>query len=197
MKAVLALLILYVGTFLVAIAGHSQKAQQGQPDSTPQDQQVKSMAAGPVDPAKEAAIRSLLELNGSGDLIEDAALKSGGQFTQRIDTLMPDKGRAQKLSAAFVERYKAHFASDELTNQLVHLYDKHFTDEEIKQLLQFYGSPIGQKFAAEMPKLTQETQTAGMSLSQQAAREAWKDLREQNPDLAQAQRFERGDRRQQ
>jgi uncharacterized protein len=196
MKAVLALVILYVGTFLVVIAGPSQSAEQGKPDSAVQDQMVKSPAAAPMDPAKEAAIRSLLELNGASDLIEDAALKSGGQFTQRIETLMPDKGRAQKLSAAFVERYKAHFASDELTNQLVHLYDKHFTDEEIKQLLQFYGSPIGQKFAAEMPKLTQEAQTAGLSLSQQAGREAWKDLREQNPDLAHAQRFERGDRRQ-
>ena len=196
MKAVLALVILYVGTFLVVIAGPSQSAQQGKPDSAAQDQQVKSSAAAPMDPAKEAAIRSLLELNGASDLIEDAALKSGGQFTQRIETLMPDKGRAQKLSTAFVERYKAHFASDELTNQLVHLYHKYFTDEEIKQLLQFYGSPVGQKFAAEMPKLTQEAQTAGLSLNQQAGREAWKDLREQNPDLAQAQRFERGDRRQ-
>jgi hypothetical protein len=197
MKAVLALVILYVGTFLVAIAGHSQRAQQSKPDSAAQDQQVKSPAAAPMDPAKEAAIRSLLELNGASDLIEDAALESDGQFSQRIETLMPDKNRAQKLSTALVEPYKTHFASDELTNQLLHLYDKHFTAEEIKQLLQFYGSPIGQKFAAEMPKLTQEAQTAGMSLSQQAGREGWKDLREQSPDLAQAQRFEHGDRHQQ
>ena len=75
--------------------------------------------------------------------------------------------------------------------------DKHFTAAEVKQLLQFYGSPVGQKFATEMPKLTQEAQTAGMALSQQAGREAWQELRQQNPELAQAQRVDRRRQKQQ
>lgn len=191
MKAVLALVILYVGTFLVAIAGPSQGQPQEKRDTAAQDQQAKLPAAAPIDPAKEADIRSLLELSGTGDVLGDLTSKSGAQFTDRIETLMPDKDRAQKLSAAFTEHYKAHFDSGEMTSQIVRLYDKHFTAAEIKQLLQFYGSPAGQRFATEMPRLTQEAQTAGMALSQQAAREAWQDLRQQNPDLVQAQRFER------
>ncbi len=191
MKAVLALVILYVGTFLVAIAATSQALPQEKQDSAAQSQQTKPPAGPPIDPAKEADIRALLELSGTGDLLADLGPKSGAPFTQSIENLIPEKDRAEKLSAAFVERYKAHFDSAEMTNQIVRLYDRHFTAAEIKQLLQFYGSPLGQKFAAEMPKLTQEAQTVGVGLSQQAGREAWQDLRQQNPDFAQAQRLER------
>jgi len=49
------------------------------------------------------------------------------------------------------------------------IYDKHYTDEEIKGLLQFYGSPLGQKAAAEMPKISKEIQLADRTLSAQAA----------------------------
>ncbi|HYA97582.1 MAG TPA: DUF2059 domain-containing protein [Methylomirabilota bacterium] len=188
MKAVLALVILYVGTFLVALAGYSKAQPQEKQDPAAPVQPAPSSSS--VDPAKEGDIRALLELSGTGDILTDLAPKSGAQFTQRIENLMPDKDRAQKLSVAFTDRYKAHFDTDEMTRVIVRLYDKHFTADEIKQLLKFYGSPLGQKFAAEMPKLTQEAQTAGIGLSQQAARDAWQDLRQQNPDLAQAQRQE-------
>jgi hypothetical protein len=196
MKAVLALIALYVVAFLVAVGSASQSSQPAKPDAAAaQEPQGKSPVTAAIAPAKEADIRALIELTGATDLIQDAADKSGGQYTERITTLMPDKDRAQKLSAAFLERYKTHFTSDEMTDQLVRLYDKHFTADEIKGLLQFYGSPLGQKVAAEMPRLTQEIQTAGQMVSQRAAKEAWQDLREQNPDLALAQRADRVGRR--
>ncbi len=192
MKAVLALIVLYVGTFFIAIGNPTQRTQAAKPGAAAlQDQQAKSPAPPAIDPQKEADIRSLIELTGASDLIQDAMQKSSSQYTQRIEILLPDKDRAQKLSAAFLDRYKARFTTEAMDNQLVRLYDKHFTHDEIRQLLQFYGSPLGQKFAEEMPKLTQEAQAAGQELSQQAAKEAWQDLRTQNPDLAAAHRMAR------
>src|SRR5262249_41683360 len=65
MKAVLALIVIYVGTFLVAIQGASNAPVEA---SEPSPVKAKS-----IDPAKEADIRSLLELVGAQDAIEDAA----------------------------------------------------------------------------------------------------------------------------
>ena len=36
------------------------------------------------------------------------------------------------------------------------IYDKHFSTEELKDLLKFYGSPTGKKFVANTPLFTQE-----------------------------------------
>ena len=69
-----------------------------------------------------------------------------------------------------------------MDNQLVGIYDKHFSNEEIKGLLEFYGSPLGQKVAAEMPKIGREVQQATRNASSQAARLAWLDLRAEYPN---------------
>jgi hypothetical protein len=189
MKAVLALIIIYVGTFLIVQQGTQDVAAQNTPATASQGVAKSNPTA--MDPAKEADIRSLIELVGTRDLIDDAADKSGAQYSEKIRILMPDKDRAQKLSEAFMARYKARFNSDEMAEELVRIYDKHFTADEIKGLLQFYGSPLGQKFAVEMPALMQEAQASGAAVSQRAAKDAWQDMRAQNPDLGSSQRASR------
>ena len=64
----------------------------------------------------------------------------------------------------------------------VAIYDKHYTGEEIKCMLQFFGSPLGQKVAAEMPKSSKEAQLATRNVSGQAARAAWQEFHAQNSD---------------
>jgi len=71
---------------------------------------------------------------------------------------------------------------------LVGIYDKHFSDEEIKGLLEFYGSPLGQKVAAELPGINREVQLATRTASSQAARQAWQDLRAQYPGAGETSR---------
>ena len=78
---------------------------------------------------------------------------------------------------------------DQVTDQLVVIYDKHYTDDEIKGLLQFYGSPLGQKVAAEMPKINRETQAAIRTVSGKAAREAFTEVKMQNPEIGQNARL--------
>jgi len=49
----------------------------------------------------------------------------------------------------------------ELTKQLVPVYQKHFTHEDVKELISFYESPIGKKLATKTPILTQEAMQLG------------------------------------
>ena len=68
MKAVLALILIYVGTFLVAIQGASNTSVEAS--------QSGAQASSAMDPAKEKDIRSLLELVGARDTIEESASAS-------------------------------------------------------------------------------------------------------------------------
>ena len=183
MKAALALIIIYVGTFLVAIQGASNNSAQAAPGASQESPQPAQAKA--VDPAKEADIRSLLELVGARDMIQDAADNSVDQFKERVSATLPNNDRARKVAETFAVDFQRNYDPNALMEQLVSIYDKHYTDQEIKGLLQFYGSPLGQKAAAEMPKINREIQTATRAISARAAREAWQQLKAENPGAAQ------------
>jgi uncharacterized protein len=193
MKAVLALVLIYIGTFFVAIQGTSsnsvQAAQDAQANATRADQ------AKSIDPAKTADIRSLLELIGARDMIQDAANNSMDQIKEKITASVPNHDRAQTVANAFAADFQKNYNPDAMVDQLVGIYDQHFTDEEIKGLLQFYGSPLGQKTAAEMPKINREIQATARAISNQAAREAWQELKAENPGAVQGARPFAGRRR--
>lgn len=175
MKAVLALIVIYIGTFLVAIQGAS---------NSPVEASEPSAAAQAIDPVKEKEIRSLLELVSARDTIQDSATAATEQYRQRMLETSANSDKAQAFAGAYEAEFHKKFDADAVTGQLVGIYDKHFTEEEIKGLLEFYGSPLGQKVASEMPKLNREVQFTVRQASNQAARQAWQDLRADRPNAA-------------
>jgi len=177
MKAVLALIIIYIGAFLIATQGASQNTVQ------PARQDTVAQNAS-IDPVKEADIRALMELVGARDSFQEVANRGADQFRENLAASVSANERGQKFVNAFVESYKAKFDADAATGQLVAIYDRHFSDDEIKGLLQFYGSPLGQKFAAEMPKVGAETQAANRAFSTRIAKDVLQDLRKQYPGVA-------------
>jgi uncharacterized protein len=184
MKAVLALVIIYVGTFFLVIQGASQNPVQAAPQSATavQDNGAQTPAK-PMDPAKDADIRSLMELLGVRDALQEATTKSTEQYRDSLLATVPDNDRGQAFINAFMDSYQKKFNPDDMTDGLVAIYDKHFTEDEIKGLLQFYGSPLGQKYAAEMPKVSAESSSTGRAISLRVARDVMQDLRKQFPGV--------------
>ena len=183
MKAVLALVIIYVAMFFLAIQGASQNSAQATLHTGP------GQAAHSIDPVKEADIRSLMELVGARDAMQDFATHGADQLRENLLASVPSNDRGQQFVNAFIDDYKAKFNADEATAQLVTIYDQHFTQDEIKGLLQFYGSPLGQKFAAEMPKINGEMQASNRAFSSRIAKEVLRDLHKQYPSMAAHARF--------
>lgn len=189
MKAVLALIVIYIGTFLVAIQGSSQNSAQAAQNPAARQS---AAATKPMDPVKEADIRALMELVGARDLVQDSLTTSSEQYRDKLLSTVPNNEKGQAFINAFITSYENKYDADQVTEQLVAIYDKHYSDEEIKGLLQFYGSPLGQKVAAEMPKINRETQAASRTASSKAAREALAMVKEQNPEVGQNARLGNG-----
>lgn len=193
MKAVLALIVVYVATFFLAIQGVSQNPVQAADQNAKSEMEKAALAqANPIDPAKEADIRSLMELVGARDLVQDGANTAIQQSREKLLATVPDNDKGQAFVNAFANSYEKRFDVDQVTDQLVGVYDKHYTDDEIKGLLQFYGSPLGQKVAAEMPKINREVQAAVRAASGKAAREALAEMKKQNPEIGQSARLGNG-----
>ena len=166
MKAFLVLAVLYVAAFLIAIQGAQTSA----------DGSAHKAGVSRIDPAKEADIRALMEMAGVRAMVQEATAKNADEIRQNLAASMPASDRGQEFVDAFVADYQRRFNSEEVSGQLVSIYDKHFTDDEIKGLLQFYGSPLGRKFAAEQPKITAEIQDANQVVSTQVAKDVLEDL---------------------
>jgi len=187
MKAVLALIIIYVGTFFLAIQGVSQNpVSAAQQTPAVQDQ---TAPAKPIDPVKDADIRSLMELIGAHDQVQEAVSNSTEQYREKLLATVPNTEKGQAFVNSFADAYQKNFNVDEVTEQLAAIYDKHYTDEEIKTLLQFYGSPVGQKVAAETPKIAREIQAASRAAGAKAAKEALQTVKAQNPEIGQSARL--------
>lgn len=191
MKALLALVIIYIGTFFLVIQGASQNSVKAAPQgaTTTQESVSPTQTKSNIDPAKEADIRSLMELVGARDMVQDGASNTIEQSREKLLATVPNNDKGQAFVNAFSASYQKKFDADQVTEQLVGIYDRHYSDDEIKGLLQFYGSPLGQKVAAEMPKISRETQAAVRAATNKAAREALAEARQQNPGVGQSARL--------
>lgn len=189
MKALVALIVIYIGTFFLVIQGSSQNSVQASPSS---QNNASAQSNANIDRVKEADIRSLMELVGARDMVQDVADNAIQQSREKLVATVPNNSKGQAFVNAFATSYQKKFDTDQVTDQLVGIYDKHFTDDEIKGLLQFYGSPLGQKVAAEMPKVNREIQAAVRSTSGKTAREALAEVKQRYPEVGQSARLGNG-----
>jgi hypothetical protein len=63
---------------------------------------------------------------------------------------MPQEG-VDEVRAAIGKWYDAEINFDEIRPKMVDVYVKEFTEDDLKQILAFYQSPIGQKAIKNMP----------------------------------------------
>jgi hypothetical protein len=176
MKAALALILIYIGTFLVAIQSSSTSSVEA-------SAQAAASKPAAIDPAKEADIRALLELVGARDLVQDSVNASAEQYREKLIASVPDNEKGQAFANDVINIYEKKFDVDRVNEQLVAVYDKHYTADEIKGLLQFYGSPLGQKVAAEAPKISREIQEVTRATAAKAVREATAQAKLNNPGV--------------
>ena len=167
MKAFLVLAAIYVAAFLIAIQGASQTSADGATNKA---------GISHIDPAKEADIRSLMDMVGARTMVREAAAQNAKEIRENLVSTMPAGDRGQQFVDAFAADYQKRFNPDEVTGQLVGIYDKHFTDDELKGLMEFYGSPLGRKYTVEIPKITSEIQAANHAVSTRVAKDFLQDL---------------------
>jgi hypothetical protein len=140
-------------------------------------------ASHAVDPGKEADIRRLMEMTGSKSLGEQLMKSGMEQFRASVMDSQPDNPRAKQFVDAFVARFQKHFDPDSLTDKVLPIYDKYLSSEDLKALIEYYSSPLGQRMLQVLPQVARESQEAGFALGQKAARETLEDLKADYPEF--------------
>lgn len=160
-------------------------AQEKPPAPRPSQSSAKSapQASGALDLQKEARIRELMEVTGAKDLGQQLITAGMEQFRSSVLDSQPNNPRAKQFVDAFVARFQKHFDSGSLTEQVIPIYDKYLTSEDLKGLLDYYRSPLGQRMLKALPEVTRESQATGFALGQKAAQETMEELKADFPEF--------------
>jgi hypothetical protein len=141
-------------------------------------------SAAKVDPAKDAAIRHLMDITETSKLGDNIATYLKGQIhdgvsraigAEKIDTFM----------GTFNQKFAATSPPSAVTDAMVPIYAKAFSMEDIQGLIQFYESPLGRRVVKALPDVVQQSQVAGVQIEQTSALKVLREMADQYPELKQ------------
>ncbi len=113
--------------------------------------------------SKHSCIRRLLALTGDDNLVQHYAQAIAERTVAVLEHVRPDLPR-QLLALAKREAHEGvteASAQHDPVDDMIAIYDRHFTHEEINALLAFYESPLGRKSIAVLPQISAESAAVG------------------------------------
>jgi hypothetical protein len=110
-----------------------------------------AVAQVPEAQAKRADIIRLLRMTGAA---KGAA--------QALDLMLPSlKQSMPEVPEPVWREFRSEVREEDLIELTYQIWDKHFTHQEVRDLIRFYESPTGQKIIKETPAIQQESLVAG------------------------------------
>jgi uncharacterized protein len=170
-------------------APNAQPAPQHTPGSAAQPGQASAAAqseapAEKIDPAKDAAIRHLIELTEVSKLGDNISSAMVVRVREVMGRAIP-ADQLGKFMDEFTPKYTASAPTSAVTDAIVPIYAKHFSMEDVQALTKFYETPLGQRVVKSMPDVAEESQAAGARLDQKAAIATLRSMSEEYPQLKQ------------
>lgn len=156
--------------------GNSHEAAAATPNQT----------SAKIDPAKEADIRKLLDVAGTKGMMVQMMGEMTKNIRPMLTNMFPPGEYRDRLIDLFFEKFQSNADPQKLVDLAIPVYDKYLTDEDVRGLLQFYSTPLGQKAITTMPKLMAECSEAGRKWGEELGRNSIQEVLFEHPDLKEA-----------
>ncbi len=115
---------------------------------------VSGITYGQEDLKYEKTLQKMFEVSGSQETFDVVIGQMFTMFKEQYSEV--ETGMWSELEKEFTES-----SMEDLAEMLVPVYQKYMTVEDLEELIQFYESPIGRKFAKNTPLITQESMQIG------------------------------------
>ena len=148
--------------------------------------QAPAPAAASPSPASLLLAKQIVEIKGVQNifvpLVRGVVDKTSDMFMQTNFMWSKDLNEV-----AAIEEKKFAPRVNELVDATARIYASHFTEQELKELLAFYQSPLGRKALVEEPKVIQESMasagTWGDSLSEEVIGDMRDEMKKRGHDM--------------
>jgi TonB family protein len=149
----------------------------GAPDPSPPQE------SSAIDPQYRADVMLLLEISHFREAVIKAARTSFDSTRSKVAESFPDTPNRNRIVDAFGEKLVALVQSQDFTDQIVSVYFKYLSDEDVKSLAQFYETPAGQRFSATEVDMTNDLGQVGTQFGRDRVAGIFKDLCVEYPEL--------------
>jgi hypothetical protein len=159
-------------------------AQQKPATSAPVQPGQTAAAAEKLDPAKDTAIRHLLDITGGAKEGENINEGMTGRVKEVMTRALP-ADQLPKFMDTFTQKFTASAPPSAVTDAVVKIYAQHFSMEDIQGITKFYESPVGQRMVKEMPDVARDSQNVGMQMDQKVVIDVLRGMSDEYPQLKQ------------
>lgn len=135
---------------------------------------------------KEADIRRLMDLVGTRALVTQMMNGMEQNIRPLMTSSLPEGEYRERLIDLFFAKFHSKADPQQVLDLALPAYDRYYSDEEIKELIRFYETPLGQKTVSILPKLMGELQEAGRTWGEGLGRDSMMEVLSEHPELAKA-----------
>ncbi len=128
----------------------------------------------PIDPAKAAEIRKMIQASGIESTMKVVMVR----------VLEAERARNYTLPAEFWNRAESEMDTADLVNQLIPLYDRYYSLDDLKAINAFYASPAGQHMIAVKTQLTTEAMKIGQQWGRNMGQKIMSEMEEEKVKAA-------------
>jgi TonB family protein len=142
-----------------------------------------------IDPQLRRHILRLFEVT----RFQENAVKGGREvlasLRPALEASLPNTPSRERIMDAYVGKLLSLVESDAYTERVIALYAKYFSDADVLQLIQFYQTPVGQRFNTAMPQLFGDLNQLGQSMAMDRLPGIIAELCSEFPELKDDPRF--------
>lgn len=153
----------------------SQSSSAGQPAAP--------SATVTVTPEEEKSIRRLMALLGTDKI----ALGLDQSISVQLRDAMTQRGMSGDKLKQFLQDFDQGYAAPTVDNKvntaIVQTFAAHLSADDIKGLVQFYESPLGDRFMNALPYITQSMQQEGARIVREQAIATLRQMTDQYPEV--------------
>ena len=124
-------------------------------------------ATSTIPEKKRESIHTLLEITGVVKLVDQMVQQMFEMFAKQQPSVPADAW----------ERMKKKMKAEDLVEQMIPVYDKYYTQEDIDGMIAFYRTPLGQKVVRTLPDVSREGFEIGQAWGNRKAEEVLNELK--------------------
>jgi TonB family protein len=136
-----------------------------------------------IPPSFEADVRRLLDVTGAHKSWSQLAKATVESAQSRLVGELPPGTRGQQIFARFTQKLNAALDSDEYVKAIIAFYATRFSQEDVIELIRFFETPTGHRFASVMPQLNRALTAASEARLQFEVSRILRELKEEFPEL--------------
>ena len=136
-----------------------------------------------IDPAKDSAIRHLMDITEESKLADNVSGAMSMQVHTLVGRAMPAE-RLEKFMVDFDQKFRSSVPSSKVIDGVVPIYAKNFTMEEIQGLIKFYESPLGHHVVQTMGQVSHDSQELAVNMEKEAALKTLRAMSTDYPEIA-------------